>query len=182
MLLRHRISSKPCDGSSILKATSAAVAGVMGIPGAVHETVHDGSSDDADSAIQAGMALLQNDLSAAIQVETGKEVATLYPGRSRKIQITADKLIRVSLRDDPTISAACQMVDSISKLSDSFGSFPEAVADFADKEQKEVEREQRQLRNRKMRIERHLADQQKQNVFLGFAILFICSSLFFLND
>ena len=128
-------------------------------------------------ACPQGRLVLQNNLQAAIEAQLGEEVQVLYPHRCHEFEsVGSDTVIKVCLRDDPSICGTCSVTESSLPLrtSDSFGRFGHDAEEYLQKETEEVQREQDfedLLQKRKQVLPKKL---RKLNNEITFVVSAIC--------
>ena len=134
----------------------------------------------AEPGPEGSHVVLENNMQAAIEVKVGEELKVLYPNRCHTFTTSTCDVMKVSLRDDPTISGTCQVGDSRTlSVSESFGPFGVDAAHFLQKEQEEVRQEQCLCLKRKQRTEKKLRKERWENVYCWFPLFFSCTLLSF---
>ena len=141
---------------------------------------HSVQTEHAEPAPESSHVVLENNMQAAIEVRFGEELKVLYPNRCHTFTTSTCDVMKVSLRDDPTISGTCQVGDSRTlSVSESFGPFGVDAAHFLQKEQEEVRREQQWRQERRNRVEEALVKERSEQAISHFRFLFSCKVLGF---
>ena len=148
----------------------------MELPG--HVTVDVSSVPDATGAGN-GQLLLHNNLSTAIQAQLGEQVQVLYPDKCCALESLSSSVnpdvIKVCLRDDPSICGTCSIPDKRTTLraSDSFGRFGPDAEGYLQKEKEEVQREQDLRQKRKDVMSKEHSEAQERALCVFFLGVFL---------